>query len=49
LGNVGTLPVAAQPPKSVYVLVTAHVDDVESPAGTATVAGEIDRSQSICE
>jgi len=31
-----------------YFLVTAHVDDVESPAGTRSSGEEIDRSQSIC-
>jgi lysophospholipase L1-like esterase len=31
-----------------YVLVTAHVDDVESPAGRASSGIEIDRSQSVC-
>ena len=31
-----------------YLLVTAHVDDVESPAGTRSSGDEIDRSQSIC-
>ncbi len=36
-----------QPPGDFYILVTAHVDDVESPAGTAR-SGEIDRTQSIC-
>jgi lysophospholipase L1-like esterase len=39
---------AAQPGVDVYVLVTAHVDDVESPAGARSDATEIDRSQSIC-
>ena len=39
---------AAQAAQSVYYLVTAHVDDVESPAGFASDATEIDRSQSIC-
>ena len=31
-----------------YFLVTAHVDDVESPAGTRSSGAEIDRSQSVC-
>ena len=33
---------------SVYILVTAHVDDVESPAGSSSAPAEIDRSQSTC-
>ena len=32
-----------------YVLVTAHVDGVESPAGARSDATEIDRSQSVCQ
>ena len=32
----------------VYLLVTAHVDDVESPAGASSAPAEIDRSQSTC-
>ena len=39
---------AEQPAGNVYVLVTGHVDDVESPAGFSTSGVEIDRSQSIC-
>jgi len=42
------LETAEQPPGSAYFLVTAHVDDVESPAGYGTDAVEIDRAQSIC-
>jgi lysophospholipase L1-like esterase len=38
-----------QPGESAYFLVTAHVDDVESPTGTGNGGVEIDRSQSICE
>lgn len=38
----------AQPGDDAYVLVTAHVDDVESPAGTRSDGTEIDRSQSVC-
>lgn len=34
--------------ESAYYLVTAHVDDVESPAGYASNATEIDRSHSLC-
>jgi hypothetical protein len=37
-----------QPAGPTYILVTAHVDDVESPAGFDTGAIEIDRSQSVC-
>jgi len=33
---------------SAYILVTEHADGVESPAGRASDAVEIDRSQSIC-
>jgi lysophospholipase L1-like esterase len=36
------------PLESIYFLVTGHVDDVESPAGTDSDGGEIDRAQSIC-
>lgn len=39
---------AAQPPGSAFILVTAHVDDVESPAGFDSTGAEIDRSASIC-
>jgi len=38
-----------QPGNDAYVLVTAHVDDVESPSGFRSDSTEIDRSQSICE
>lgn len=41
-------PAAAQPAGAIYVLVTAHVDGVESPSGTARSGAEIDRSQSTC-
>jgi hypothetical protein len=41
-------PPGSQPAVDVYLLVTAHVDDVESPSGTARVGEEIDRSQSVC-
>ena len=37
-----------QPAGSAYFLLTGHVDDVESPAGTAGDGTEIDRSQSVC-
>ncbi len=39
---------AGQPGSDAYFLVTAHVDDVESPSGTDSDGGEIDRSQSDC-
>jgi lysophospholipase L1-like esterase len=39
---------AQQPGEDVYVLITAHVDDVESPSGTRSDTAEIDRRQSIC-
>ena len=42
--NVTLLP----PGASSYFLVSAHVDDVESPTGENGSAQEIDRSQSIC-
>ncbi len=38
-----------QPVEDAYVLVTAHVDDVESPSGSRSGGAEIDRSQSICK
>ena len=38
-----------QPGESAYFLVTAHVDDVESPTGTGNGGVEIDRSQSVCQ
>jgi lysophospholipase L1-like esterase len=44
-----TLAVANQPVDDAYFLVTAHVDDVESPAGASSEGQEIDRSQSICQ
>lgn len=42
------VPSGSQPGVSSYFLVTAHVDDVESPSGFASGAVEIDRSQSTC-
>ena len=39
---------AQLPGEDVYVLVTAHVDGVESPAGTRGGGLEIDRRQSVC-
>ncbi len=43
------LAVVSVPAAGSYFLVTAHVDDVESPAGYGSDAVEIDRSQSICK
>jgi hypothetical protein len=42
------VPPGGQPAGDSYILVTAHVDDVESPAGTRSDDEEIDRSQSSC-
>jgi hypothetical protein len=42
------VPAAELPAGDVYFLVTAHVDDVESPSGFAGAGAEIDRSQSVC-
>jgi hypothetical protein len=42
------LPPAQFPGEDAYVLVTAHVDGVESPAGTSSAGAEIDRRQSTC-
>jgi hypothetical protein len=42
------IPAAQQPSVDAYLLVTGHVDGVESPAGTSSGGAEIDRSQSIC-
>jgi hypothetical protein len=39
---------AGQPGPDAYFLVTAHVDDVESPSGSTSEGTEIDRSQSVC-
>jgi lysophospholipase L1-like esterase len=39
---------AQQPAGSSYILVTAHVDDVECPSGTRSDGSEVDRSQSTC-
>ena len=39
---------AQQPAGALYWLVTAHVDGVESPSGTATGGIELDRAQSTC-
>jgi hypothetical protein len=41
-------PAGDQPAGDLYILVTGHVDDVESPAGQGA-GGEIDRSQSVCD
>jgi len=37
-----------QPGEDAYVLITGHVDGVESPAGTRGGGAEVDRRQSIC-
>jgi len=42
------LPPAQQPGEDSYALVTVHVDDVESPAGSRTGGIEIDRAQNVC-
>jgi lysophospholipase L1-like esterase len=42
------VPIGEQPTEDTYILVTAHVDDVESPAGYSSENFEIDRSESIC-
>lgn len=39
----------AQPGEDAYFLVTAHVDDVESPAGFRSDGAELSRSESICQ
>ena len=39
---------AQLPGEDSYALVTAHVDDVESPAGARSGGVEIDRSQAVC-
>jgi len=43
-----TVPAAMVPGLDTYFLVTAHVDEVESPSGFRSDGTEIDRSQSIC-
>ena len=43
------VPPGGQPGVDTYLLVTAHVDDVESPSGMRSDNTEIDRSQSICK
>jgi hypothetical protein len=42
------LAASAQPADDLYFLVTAHVDDVESPAGFSSAGQEIARSESVC-
>ena len=42
------VPAAVQPALDAYALVTAHVDDVESPSGHDSAGKEFDRSQSTC-
>jgi lysophospholipase L1-like esterase len=39
---------AQQPGEDIYVLITAHVDGVESPSGTSSGGAERDRRQSTC-
>ncbi|HKY31478.1 MAG TPA: SGNH/GDSL hydrolase family protein [Candidatus Polarisedimenticolia bacterium] len=46
--RVITLESGNLPPGDAYFLVTAHVDDVESPAGLRSSGEEIDRSRSVC-
>jgi hypothetical protein len=43
-----SVPAGQQPGEDAYVLVTGHVDGVESPAGTEGAGAEIDRSQNTC-
>ena len=42
------VPPSEQPQESSYFLVTAHVDDVESPSGFRSDGTEINRSESTC-
>jgi lysophospholipase L1-like esterase len=42
------IPSVEIPAGDVYAVVTAHVDDVESPSGFSSAGVEIDRSQSSC-
>ncbi len=42
------VPPGDQPGEDCYALITAHVDDVESPAGARTGGVEIDRNESVC-
>jgi lysophospholipase L1-like esterase len=49
-GRLSTLlPPGSQPGADFYLLVTAHVDGVESPSGFRSDGTEIDRSQSTCQ
>jgi lysophospholipase L1-like esterase len=43
-----SVPAAQQPGEDAYLLVTAHVDGVESPAGTNGGGAELDRGQNTC-
>jgi len=43
-----SLAAANQAAESVYFLVTAHADDVESPAGFRSDGSEVDRKESTC-
>jgi hypothetical protein len=47
-GRRVSLPSGQFPTSPFYVLITGHVDDVESPAGYSSTGVEIDRSQSTC-
>jgi hypothetical protein len=42
------VPPADVPAGNAYALVTAHVEDVESPSGAASDGTEVDRAESIC-
>jgi hypothetical protein len=42
------VPQAIWPGADAYVLITGHVDGVESPTGAASGGAEIDRRQSVC-
>ncbi len=42
------LAAASLPGDDLYFLITAHVDDVESPAGMRSDGSEVDRAQSVC-
>ncbi len=42
------VPPGQQPGEDVYVLITGHVDEVESPAGATSSGAEVDRRQSVC-
>jgi hypothetical protein len=49
-GRLSTLlPPGSQPGSDLYLLVTAHVDGVESPSHFRSDGTETDRSQSTCQ